>query len=94
MKKNVFLIAAVATLFLTTVGVNAGFAMKNVDAKNSGGKKDSTQTEHTMDHSGIDSGKKFGEHVSGHAQQKGGFSGNHNPGKMHQGYSGIKKNND
>jgi len=92
MKKNVFVTAAVAALFLITVGVNAGFAMQNGD-----GKKGESQTEKTMDHSDITSGAKFGEHVSDMAQKsdkhgmdRKGFSGEMNPGTHHQGYSGIK----
>lgn len=94
--KNVFLTTAVAALFLITVGVNAGLAMQN-----SGGKKGGSQTEQTMDHSGITSGAQYGNHVSDMAQTSGkhgtdkkGFSGEMNPGKHHQGYSGIKKDNE
>ena len=97
MKKNVFMTAAVAALFLITVGVNAGFAMQNGDGKKGDGKKGESQTEKTMDHSDITSGAKFGEHVSDMAQKsdkhgmdRKGFSGEMNPGTHHQGYSGIK----
>jgi hypothetical protein len=95
MKKNVFMTVAVATLFLITFGVNAGFAKQNGD-----GKKGESQTEKTMDHSHITSGAEYGDHVSDMAQKtdkhgidRKGFSGEMNPGTHHQGYSGIKNAN-
>ena len=72
--------------------------MKNGDGKKSGGMSGGSQTEHTMNHDSITSGKTFGEHVSDmaqksskHGMEKKGFSGTMNPGTHHQGYSGLKK---
>jgi len=72
--------------------------MKNGDGEKSGGMSGGSQTEHTMDHSKLDTGAKYGAHVSDMAQKsdkhnmgRKGFSGEMNPGKHHQGYSGIKQ---
>ena len=75
------------TVFIA-IGGNPGVAMDGNDDHNG----------HSMDHSKIESGADFGKHVSDHAKSekgkgglgKKGFSGDHNPGKHHQGYSGIK----
>lgn len=33
-------------------------------------------------------GRDYGQHIAAHAQEMGGFTGNMNPGVMHQGFSG------
>lgn len=33
-------------------------------------------------------GRGYGQHIAAHAQEMGGFTGNMNPGVMHQGLSG------
>ena len=70
--------------------------MNNDDGTKSGGMSSGSQTEHAMDHD-LNDGAGFGAHVSEMAQKsskhgmdKKGFSGEMNPGKHDQGYSGLK----
>ncbi len=91
MSRKTILTAVVASLFLITLSVNSGFAKKNDTGTKGGGKK-AEQTMGGMDHGDdhhdkITSGKDFGQHVRGHNDH---FSGTMNPGRHHQGYSGIK----
>ena len=91
MSRKTILTAVVASLFLITLSVNSGFAKKNDSGTKGGGKK-SEQSMGSMDHGddhhvGIKSGKDFGQHVS---KMDNHFSGTMNPGRHHQGYSGIK----
>ena len=93
MSRKTVLTAVVASLFLITLSVNSGFAEKNNSGTKGGGKKaEQTQTTGGMNHggdhhAGIGSGKEFGQHVRDHNSH---FSGTMNPGRHHQGYSGIK----
>ena len=72
--------------------------LESGDGTTSGGMNGEKQTEHTMDHSKLNTGAKYGDHVSDMAQKsdkhnmgRKGFSGEMNPGKHHQGYSEIKQ---
>jgi len=88
MKKQTVLITALAALFIVTLGVNSGFAQKT-DGQEKGANKQSEQSSGSMSmsgHEGIETGRDFGEHVSGH---DGKFSGDHNPGN-HKGFSTVK----
>lgn len=91
MSRKTILTAVVASLFLITLSMNNSFAKKNDTGTKGGGKK-SEQSMGSMDHgddhhAGIKSGRDFGQHVRGHNDH---FSGTMNPGRHHQGYSGIK----
>ena len=88
MTKSTFLTTAIAALFLITLGVNSGVAAKdNGKSKGTGSQTEQNSGTHSGDHSSITSGNDFGQHVSTHNDM---FSGDHNPGKHHKGYSGIK----
>ncbi len=73
-KKRLTTIVA-AGLFSLVIGVSSGFSA------------DSSKSGHGSGHQGIESGRDFGQHVKEHNKM---FSGDHNPGKHHKGYSGIK----
>lgn len=62
------------------------FAVQPVLAK--GASKEGSSTHDSGHHGDINSGKDFGQHV---IEMNDHFSGSHNPGKHHNGYSGIKK---
>jgi hypothetical protein len=62
-------------LFSLSIAVSSGIASEN---GMSGSGSCDTQ---------IESGRDFGQHVKEHNKM---FSGDHNPGKHHKGYSGIK----
>jgi hypothetical protein len=90
MSKSTFLTTTITALFLVTLGVNSGIAAKDNGKSETAGTQ-TEQTETSSDGSGhhdnIDSGRDFGQHVKEHNDH---FSGDHNPGKNHKGYSGIK----
>ena len=88
MTKSTFLTTAIAALFLITLGVNSGVAAKdNGKSKGMGSQIEQNSGTHAGDHSNIKSGRDFGQHVREHNDH---FSGDHNPGKHHKVYSGIK----
>ena len=82
MKRNI-VIALIAALTLTLISIQPGFA------KGGGGQKGgTTATSHDAGHhDDINSGRDFGQHVKDMNDH---FSGDHNPGKHHKGYSGLK----
>lgn len=74
------------SIALTTIIGLSLFAIKPVFAK--GESKERSGSRDSGHHDNIDSGKDFGQHVSDVNDR---FSGDHNPGNHHNGYSGIKK---
>ncbi len=87
MSKSTFLTTAIATLFLITLSVNSGIAAKNNGKSKTAGPQTEASNEGSGNHDNIKSGRDFGQHVKEHNDH---FSGDHNPGKNHKGYSGIK----
>lgn len=77
--KRIITLAAVAALSLTFASIQPSFA-KGFQSKSSGTSGAECQSK-------IDSGRDFGQHVRGMNDH---FSGDHNPGKHHKGYSGLK----
>ena len=89
MMRSTLLTAAITTLFTIALGVNSGIAKQvNGKEKNSARQTEQTNENGTGHHDSINSGRDFGQHVKEHNDH---FSGDHNPGKNHKGYSGLKK---
>ncbi|WP_163339862.1 hypothetical protein [Desulfopila sp. IMCC35008] len=81
MKRNIVFIA-IAALTLTFTSIQPGMAKGGGDK---GGK--GTTSQGSGHHDNIDSGRDFGQHVKDMNDH---FSGDHNPGSKHKGYSGLK----
>ena len=79
-KKGIFGILAI--MMLSIVGAGAVMADAGHGANNGAGQMNGGGM---MMHD-FDSGREFGQHVSMHAQDMG-FSGDHNPGVHHRGFS-------
>jgi hypothetical protein len=87
MTKSTILTTAIAALFLITLGVNSGVAAKNNGKSKTTGTQSEMSSDGSRHHDSIKSVRDFGQHVKEHNAH---FSGDHNPGKNHKGYSGIK----
>ncbi|SHO51763.1 hypothetical protein [Desulfopila aestuarii] len=87
MRKKIVL-TVIAGLALMLAGVNAGLAKgsEKHSTNNRTQIKDSSSHE-SGHHDSINSGRDFGQHVK---EMNDNFSGDHNPGKHHKGYSGLK----
>lgn len=86
--RNKIILIVIAGLALMLAGVNTGLAKGSEKHSTSNG----TQAEHSSSqesghHDSINSGRDFGQHVK---EMNDNFSGDHNPGKHHKGYSGLK----
>lgn len=89
--KRITLLTGLAAVTLILATSQPGFTKG--DGKSAGGQmKSGSSHEMSHDDSGhhdkIESGRDFGQHVK---EMNDHFSGDHNPGKHHKGYSGIKK---
>lgn len=87
MTKSSILTTAITALFLITLGVNSGVAAKDNGKSKTAGTQTGMSSDGPGHHDRIESGSDFGQHVKEHNTH---FSGDHNPGKNHKGYSGIK----
>lgn len=86
MKPNLALIA-IAALTLTLAFIQPGVA-KGGNSEKGGGKQTQSGDSHGTGHHGdIDSGRDFGQHVK---EMNDNFSGDHNPGRHHNGFSELK----
>jgi hypothetical protein len=87
MKDKTLTTVVIASLMFLVINVSAGISAENKNSDKSKHQKTEQTANMGSGHQGIESGKDFGKHVSEHNKM---FSGDHNPGKHHKGYSGIK----
>lgn len=77
----------IAALLFVSTTTTSGIAGEKKDSESGKGVQTEQGTGHGSHHQNIESGRDFGRHVKEHNDM---FSGDHNPGVHHKGYSGIK----
>lgn len=84
------IIQIITAAFILALAVTPGFSAEKKGSDNGSKSQTEQSSMGNMDgshHDGIDSGRDFGQHVKDMNDH---FSGTHNPGRHHKGYSGIK----